>query len=57
MLADNWDVRPGDWVETSEGIRGMVTSTCTTKYHTLICVEVGFKWVPMEALISWTPGS
>ena len=53
MLANNWDIKPGDWAEVNDGTRGMVTSTCTM-WDILFCVEVGFKWVSVDDLISWT---
>lgn len=55
MLANSWNVRPGDWVECSDGRRGTVISTCSWANGVLLAVEIGFDWYGIDDLISWTP--
>jgi len=53
-MLDSWNIRPGDFVETATGVRGMATSVCKILGE-LVCVEVGFQWVPIKEVISWVP--
>lgn len=55
MLANNWDIRPGDWVECADGRRGPVLSTCSWPGGGVVAVEVGFDWYGLVDIISWAP--
>lgn len=55
MPANNWCIRPGDWVECSDGRRGLVLSTCTWADGGVMAIEVGFEWYSIDDVISWAP--
>lgn len=51
MLANSWNVQPGDWVECADGR----LSTCSFADGAVIAVEVGFDWYDIKDIVSWTP--
>lgn len=55
MLANSWNVQPGDWVECADGRRGTALSTCSFADGAVIAVEVGFDWYDIKDIVSWTP--